>query len=119
MVLEAIHQADEDFEDDGLPDSEDVCASRVSWRSLADGIYRHVARPKKLRFGFGGQSAEMPFSEEVTESLREAAAAVGVDLLVLDNRYDAADRAARMRRVRARARGPGDRVSGGAARRRR
>jgi ribose transport system substrate-binding protein len=56
----------------------------------ADRHYRHIARPKKLRFGFGGQSAEMPFSEAVTASLREAAAAVGVDLMVLDNRYSAA-----------------------------
>ena len=55
----------------------------------ADRHYRHIARPRKLRFGFGGQSAEMPFSEAVTESLRGAAAAVGVDLLVLDNRYNA------------------------------
>jgi ribose transport system substrate-binding protein len=55
-----------------------------------DGLYRQVTRPKKLRFGFGGQSADMPFSVEVTESLKEAAAAVGVDLLILDNRYDAA-----------------------------
>src|SRR3984885_5905613 len=55
----------------------------------ADRHYRHIARPKKLRFGFGGQSAEMPFSEAVTASLREAAVAVGVDLMVLDNRYNA------------------------------
>lgn len=55
-----------------------------------DGSYRQVTRPKKIRFGFGGQSADMPFSEGVTQSLREAAAAVGVDLLILDNRYDAA-----------------------------
>ena len=55
----------------------------------ADRHYRHIARPKKLRFGFGGQSAEMPFSEAVTASLREAAASVGVDLLVLDNKYNA------------------------------
>ena len=55
----------------------------------ADRQYRHVARPKKLRFGFGGQSAEMPFSEAVAASLRSAAIAVGVDLMVLDNRYDA------------------------------
>jgi ribose transport system substrate-binding protein len=54
-----------------------------------DGMYRHVMRPKKLRFGFGGQSADMPFSEEVTRSLRDAAAASGVDLIELDNRYDA------------------------------
>lgn len=55
-----------------------------------DGMYRHVMRPKKLRFGFAGQSADMPFSEEVTRSLRDAAAASGVDLVELDNRYDAA-----------------------------
>ncbi len=56
----------------------------------ADRHYRYIARPQKLRFGFAGQSAEMPFSEAVTASLRAAAAAVGVDLIVLDNRYDAA-----------------------------
>jgi len=55
-----------------------------------DGLYRQVTRPKKIRFGFGGQSAEMPFSVEVTESLKNAAVAVGVDLLILDNQYDAA-----------------------------
>lgn len=54
-----------------------------------DRHYRHVARPKKLCFGFGAQSAEMPFSEAVTESLREAATALGIDLLVLDNCYHA------------------------------
>ena len=53
-----------------------------------DGLYRQVSRPKKMRFGFGGQSAEMPFSVEVTESLKRAAVAVGVDLLILDNCYD-------------------------------
>ena len=55
----------------------------------ADRQYRHIARPRKLRFGFGGQSAEMPFSEAMTASLRQAAAVVGVDLVVLDNQYDA------------------------------
>jgi len=55
-----------------------------------DGLYRQVTRPKKIRFGFGGQSSDMPFSVEVTESLKDAAAAVGVDLLILDNKYDAA-----------------------------
>src|ERR1700754_5118561 len=53
-----------------------------------DGLYRQVSRPKKLRFGFGGQSAEMPFSNEVTESLKLAATSVGVDLMILDNSYD-------------------------------
>jgi ribose transport system substrate-binding protein len=54
-----------------------------------DRHYRHIARPRKLRFGFAGQSGEMPFSQAVTASLKAAAATVGVDLLVLDNRYDA------------------------------
>jgi ribose transport system substrate-binding protein len=55
-----------------------------------DGLYRSVGQPSKLRFGFGSQSSEMPFSEAVTSSLRAAAAASGVDLLILDNRYDGA-----------------------------
>ena len=55
-----------------------------------DGLYRRVTRPKKLCFGFGCQSGDMPFSVEVTESLKAAAASVGVDLMVLDNCYDAA-----------------------------
>ncbi len=55
----------------------------------SDGLYRLVSLPMKMRFGFGSQSAEMPFSEAVTSSLRSAAAASGVDLLVLDNKYDA------------------------------
>ena len=54
-----------------------------------DGLYRLIARPKKARFGFGSQSAEMPFSQAVTDSIRGAAIASGVDLMVLDNRYDA------------------------------
>ncbi len=54
-----------------------------------DGLYRLISRPKKARFGFGSQSAEMPFSQAVTESLKAAASSAGVDLLVLDNRYDA------------------------------
>jgi ribose transport system substrate-binding protein len=54
-----------------------------------DGHYRLVSRPRKIRFGFAGQSAEMPFSEAVTASLKAAGAAAGVDLLVLDNKYDA------------------------------
>lgn len=56
----------------------------------SDGMYRVVSKPKKLRFGFAAQSAEMPFSVAVTESLKAAAAGVGVDLVVLDNQYDAA-----------------------------
>jgi len=54
-----------------------------------NGLYRLVTRPRKVRFGFGGESSEMPFSEAVRESLAAAAGSAGVDLLVLDNKYDA------------------------------
>lgn len=53
------------------------------------GLYRLVSRPRKVRFGFGAQSSDMPFSEAVRESLVAAAASAGVDLLVLDNQYEA------------------------------
>lgn len=55
-----------------------------------DGLYRLATRPRKIRFGFGGQSEDMPFSQAVTQSLKAAAASSGVDLLILDNHYDAA-----------------------------
>lgn len=54
-----------------------------------DGLYRYVSAPKKMRFGFGGQSVDMPFAEDVKSSLVAAAAASGVELLVLDNQYNA------------------------------
>ncbi len=55
-----------------------------------DGLYRAISNPRKLVFGFGGQSTEMPFSEAVAKSLTAAAADAGVDLIVLDNHYDPA-----------------------------
>ncbi len=53
-----------------------------------DGLYRLVSRPRRLCFGFAAQSAEMPFSQAVVQSVTAAAAAAGVELLLLDNRYD-------------------------------
>lgn len=53
-----------------------------------NGQYRLVSRPRRLRFGFATQSADMPFSVAVAHSVTAAAAASGVELLVLDNRYD-------------------------------
>jgi ribose transport system substrate-binding protein len=53
-----------------------------------NGLYRLVSRPRRLRFGFAAQSAEMPFSVEVANSITMAAAASGVELLTLDNQYD-------------------------------
>lgn len=52
------------------------------------GHYRLVSRPRRLRFGYAAQSAEMPFSIAVAHSLTTAAAASGVELLILDNKYD-------------------------------
>lgn len=52
------------------------------------GQYRLVSRPRRLRFGFAAQSAEMPFSVAVATSVASAAAAAGVELLQLDNHYD-------------------------------
>ena len=54
-----------------------------------NGLYRLVSRPRRLRFGFAVQSAEMPFSVAVAQSVTAAAAASGVELLILDNRFDA------------------------------
>lgn len=53
-----------------------------------DGTYRYVSRARKLRFGFAGQSTEMPFSNEVTRSLCDAAIPLGVEIEVVDNHYD-------------------------------
>ncbi len=55
-----------------------------------DGRYRLVSRPRRLRFGFAVQSADMPFSVAVAQSLTTAAAAAGVELIILDNRQDPA-----------------------------
>jgi ribose transport system substrate-binding protein len=88
MVLEAIHKRTK-ISKTTVYRILKTLVHRGYVAQTADRHYRHVARPTKLRFGFGGQSAEMPFSEAVTASLRQAAAVVGVDLLVLDNRYNA------------------------------
>jgi ribose transport system substrate-binding protein len=53
-----------------------------------NGQYRLVSRPRRLRFGFAVQSAEMPFSEAVAQSVSGAASASGVELIILDNKYD-------------------------------
>ena len=39
-----------------------------------DGLYRRpISNPRKIVFGYGCQSTEMPFSEAVTKSLKAAA----------------------------------------------
>ena len=52
------------------------------------GQYRLVSRPKRLRFGFASQSGEMPFSIAVGASIEQAAAAAGIEIVSLDNRFD-------------------------------
>jgi ribose transport system substrate-binding protein len=53
-----------------------------------NGLYRLVSRPRRLRFGLAVQSADLPFSAAVAQSVTAAAAASGVELIVLDNRFD-------------------------------
>jgi ribose transport system substrate-binding protein len=53
-----------------------------------NGQYRLVSRPRRLRFGLAVQSADLPFSAAVAHSVTSAAAAAGVELIVLDNRFD-------------------------------
>jgi ribose transport system substrate-binding protein len=52
------------------------------------GQYRLVSRPRRLRFGLAVQSAELPFSVAVANSVTAAAAAAGVELIILDNHFD-------------------------------
>src|SRR5260370_5700630 len=47
-----------------------------------NGLYRLVSRPRKVWFGFGGESSEMPFSEGVRENL-QAAANSGEEVVML------------------------------------
>ncbi len=80
----------------GLPKS---TAHRLI-RTLRDGglieeagsdQYRSMTRPverqRRLRVGFGAQTTSSTFSQAVTESVRKAAAANGVDLIEVNNRY--------------------------------
>lgn len=89
MALEAIYQRTR-FSKTSVYRILKTLVHRGYVAQSGDGLYRSVSQPSKKRFAFGSQSAEMPFSEAVTSSLRAACAASGVDLMVLDNRYDAA-----------------------------
>jgi ribose transport system substrate-binding protein len=89
MTLEAIHQRTR-VSKTTVYRVLKTFAHRGYLAQAADGTYRHVMRRHKTRFGFAGQSADMPFSNDVTRSLSDAALAMGVDLVVLDNHYDGA-----------------------------
>jgi ribose transport system substrate-binding protein len=88
MALEAIYQRTR-FSKTSVYRILKTLVHRGYIAQSGDGLYRSVSQPSKMRFGFGSQSSEMPFSEAVTSSLCAAAADAGVDLVVLDNRYDA------------------------------
>ncbi len=66
-----------------------TCMHRGYLAQTPEGFYRAANIAKKLRFGFAGESSDMPFSERVTQSLKSAACSSDIDLLVLDNLYDA------------------------------
>jgi ribose transport system substrate-binding protein len=53
-----------------------------------NGQYRLVVRPRRLCFGFAVQSADLPFSQAVSRSVTAAASAAGIELVLLDNRFD-------------------------------
>lgn len=53
-----------------------------------NGLYRLVSRPRRLRFGLALQSGDLPFSQAVGQSVMAAAAAAGIEILQLDNRFD-------------------------------
>ena len=89
MTLEAIYQRTR-FSKTSVYRILKTLVHRGYISQAGDGLYRSAGHPSKLRFGIGSQSSEMPFSEAVSNSLRAAANASGVDLLVLDNRYNAA-----------------------------
>ncbi len=88
MTLEAIYQRTR-FSKTSVYRILQTLVHRGYVAKKEDNLYRLVSLPMKMRFGFGSQSADMPFSEAVTSSLKAAAASAGVDLHVLDNKYDA------------------------------
>src|SRR5919107_1023027 len=48
-------------------------------------MVRPVERQRRLRIGFGAQTTSSTFSQAVTESVRKAAAANGVELVEVNN----------------------------------
>src|SRR5437763_4161915 len=59
---------------------------------VGQNLYQSRVRPWKqrlYRLGYAAQGTDYQFSREVTESLRRAAAAEGIELICVDNRYSA------------------------------
>jgi ribose transport system substrate-binding protein len=60
---------------------------------IGDNQYQSCVRPakqKRYRLGYASQGTDYQFSKDVSESLRSAAAAEGIEIFSVDNRYSAA-----------------------------
>jgi ribose transport system substrate-binding protein len=59
---------------------------------VGENLYQSSIRPfkqKLFRFGYAAQGTEYGFTQEVSASLQRAATAEGIELIVLDNQYNA------------------------------
>jgi ribose transport system substrate-binding protein len=59
---------------------------------VGENLYRSCVRsfrPKLFRFGYAAQGTDYHFSKDVSESLQRAAADEGIELICVDNRYNA------------------------------
>src|SRR6186997_3254165 len=59
---------------------------------VGENLYRSPLRPfkqRRFRFGYAAQGTDYQFSKEVSTGLQRAAAAQGIELICLDNRYNA------------------------------
>lgn len=59
---------------------------------VGENLYRSCLRPfkqKLYRLGYAAQGADYQFSRDVSQSLQRAAEAEGIDLISVDNRYNA------------------------------
>jgi ribose transport system substrate-binding protein len=59
---------------------------------VGENLYQSCTRPfkqKLYRLGYAAQGTDYQFSKDVSQSLQRAAAAEGIELISLDNRYDA------------------------------
>jgi ribose transport system substrate-binding protein len=59
---------------------------------VGENLYQSALRPfkqKLFRFGYAAQGTEYGFTKEVSASLQRAASAEGIELIVLDNHYNA------------------------------
>lgn len=58
---------------------------------VGENLYQSCLRPfkqKLFRFGYATQGTEYGFTQEVSDSLKRAAALEGIELIVLDNQYN-------------------------------